>query len=53
MPRKSFFQKKIIKNVNQYNRTEFNMETEESSIDETPYDPIEYIEMNNEGIEIS
>jgi hypothetical protein len=27
------------------------METEESSVDDTPYDPIEYIEMNNEGIE--
>jgi hypothetical protein len=51
MPRKSFFQKKIIKNANQYNRTELNMETEESSVDETPYDPFENIEMNNERIE--
>ena len=41
MPRKKYFQEKIIKNINQYKRTEDCMEIEETSGDKSLYDPVE------------
>ena len=41
MQRKKYFQKKIIKNINQYKRTKDCMEFEETSSDESLYDPVE------------